>query len=155
MIFSQLFAMLEPTALDATARALAYPEDHYRPGLAAFELAVERFLRETGRPQSSTRPSPENSPGGPPRERERQDKLVAVRLKTARVPSRLASRSHSSMKNGRGSPRPVSRLHVADAMPADGWNSAHTAAAPAIAMGPGAHEPLSLTVPLLYGEMRI
>src|SRR5205807_1583881 len=48
-ILAELFTVLEPACLEATAKAMAEAEDHYRQNLAAFELAVERACYEADR----------------------------------------------------------------------------------------------------------
>ena len=45
----ELFTVLEPAALTATARALADAEAQHRTRLVAFELAVERARYEADR----------------------------------------------------------------------------------------------------------
>jgi hypothetical protein len=49
LILREVFAVLEPAALAATAQALAEAEAHHRARLAAFELAVERARYEADR----------------------------------------------------------------------------------------------------------
>ena len=48
-ILAELFTVLERACLEATATALAEAEQHYRQGLAAFELSVERARYEASR----------------------------------------------------------------------------------------------------------
>jgi DNA invertase Pin-like site-specific DNA recombinase len=48
-VLAELFAVLEPAALSATAQALADADAHFRQRLTAFELAVERARFETDR----------------------------------------------------------------------------------------------------------
>ena len=54
-VLDELFAVLAPAALTATAQALAEADANYRRELAVFELGVERARsRPTGRYASST-----------------------------------------------------------------------------------------------------
>jgi DNA invertase Pin-like site-specific DNA recombinase len=48
-VLAELFAVLEPAALSATAQALADADAHFRQRLTAFELAVERARFEADR----------------------------------------------------------------------------------------------------------
>jgi predicted DNA-binding transcriptional regulator AlpA len=50
-VLAEVFAVLEPAALAATAKALADAESHHTQRLAAFELAVERARFEADRAQ--------------------------------------------------------------------------------------------------------
>jgi DNA invertase Pin-like site-specific DNA recombinase len=76
-ILAELFAVLEPAVLEATAKALA---EHYRRRLAAFELAAERARYEAGRAQRQyDTVEPENRLVARTLERAWEDKLAAVR----------------------------------------------------------------------------
>jgi len=79
-ILAELFAVLEPASLAATAKALAEAEEHYRRRLATFELAVERARYEAGRAQRQfDAVEPENRLVARTLERAWEDKLAAVR----------------------------------------------------------------------------
>jgi excisionase family DNA binding protein len=79
-ILAELFAVLEPASLEATARALAEAEQHYRQRLAVFELAVERARYEAGRAgRQYEAVEPENRLVARTLERGWEDKLAAVR----------------------------------------------------------------------------
>ena len=79
-ILAELFAVLEPAALEATAKALAEAEDHYRQRLAAFELAVERARYEADRARRQyDAVEPENRLVARTLERAWEDRLAAVR----------------------------------------------------------------------------
>ena len=79
-ILAELFKVLEPASLEATATALAQAEDHYRQNLAAFELAVERARYEAGRARRQyDTVEPENRLVARTLERAWEDKLTAVR----------------------------------------------------------------------------
>jgi hypothetical protein len=80
VILAELFKVLEPASLEATARALAQAEDHCRRNLAAFELAVERARYEAGRARRQyDAVEPENRLVARTLERAREDRLAAVR----------------------------------------------------------------------------
>jgi excisionase family DNA binding protein len=79
-ILAELFTVLEPASLDATAKAMAEAEDQYRRRLAAFELAVERARYEAGRARRQyDAVEPENRLVARTLERAWEDKLAAVR----------------------------------------------------------------------------
>ena len=79
-ILAELFTVLEPASLQATAKALAEAEDRYRHSLAAFELAVERARYEAGRARRQyDAVEPENRLVARTLERAWEDKLAAVR----------------------------------------------------------------------------
>jgi DNA invertase Pin-like site-specific DNA recombinase len=79
-ILAELFKVLEPASLEATARALAEAEDRYRQNLAAFELAVERARYEAGRARRQyDAVEPENRLVARTLEQAWEDKLAAVR----------------------------------------------------------------------------
>jgi len=42
---AELFTVLEPASLEATAEAMAEAEDQYRQNLAALELAISASLK--------------------------------------------------------------------------------------------------------------
>jgi hypothetical protein len=80
VILAELFKVLEPASLEATARALAQAEGHYRRNLAAFELAVERARYEAGRARRQyDAVEPENRLVARTLERAWEDRLAAVR----------------------------------------------------------------------------
>jgi excisionase family DNA binding protein len=79
-ILAELFTVLEPASLQATAKAMAEAEDCYRQRLAAFELAVERARYEAGRAgRQYDTVEPENRLVARSLEREWEGKLAAVR----------------------------------------------------------------------------
>jgi DNA invertase Pin-like site-specific DNA recombinase/predicted DNA-binding transcriptional regulator AlpA len=79
-ILAELFAVLEPACLEATAQALAEAEQHYRQRLAAFELAVERARYEASRASRQyDAVEPENRLVARTLERAWEDKLAAIR----------------------------------------------------------------------------
>lgn len=79
-VLDQLFAVLEPASLEATAKALAEAEEHYQQRLAVFELAVERARYEAGRARRQYDVvEPENRLVARTLERSWEDKLAAVR----------------------------------------------------------------------------
>jgi DNA invertase Pin-like site-specific DNA recombinase len=79
-ILAELFAVLEPAALEATAKALAEADEQYQRRLAAFELAVERARYEAGRAQRQyDTVEPENRLVARTLERAWEDKLAAIR----------------------------------------------------------------------------
>ena len=108
-ILAELFAVLEPAALEATAKALAEADEQYQRRLAAFELAAERARYRPAAPsgnmtRSSRRtgwsPAPWNAPG-------RTSWPRSGRRKTTCAPSRPANPSPSPGRNWPGSPRPA------------------------------------------------
>jgi hypothetical protein len=79
-ILAELFAVLEPASLEATAKALAEAEEHHQRRLAAFELAVERARYEAGRASRQfDAVEPENRLVARTLERVWEDRLAAVR----------------------------------------------------------------------------
>jgi len=79
-ILAELFAVLEPASLEATAKALAEAEEHHQRRLAAFELAVERARYEAGRASRQfDAVEPENRLVARTLERAWEDRLAAVR----------------------------------------------------------------------------
>lgn len=79
-VLAELFTVLEPASLEATAKALAEAEQHYRQRLAAFELAVERARYEASRASRQyDAVEPENRLVARTLERAWEDKLAAVR----------------------------------------------------------------------------
>jgi DNA invertase Pin-like site-specific DNA recombinase/predicted DNA-binding transcriptional regulator AlpA len=79
-ILAELFAVLEPASLEATAKALAEAEQHYQQRLAAFELAVERARYEASRASRQyDAVEPENRLVARTLEHAWEDKLAAVR----------------------------------------------------------------------------
>jgi DNA invertase Pin-like site-specific DNA recombinase len=79
-ILGQLFTVLEPASLEATAKALAEAEEHYQRQLAAFTLAVERAQYEADRASRQyDAVEPENRLVARTLERAWEDKLAAVR----------------------------------------------------------------------------
>ena len=76
----ELFTVLEPAALTATARALADAEAQHRTRLVAFELAVERARYEADRARRQYNAvEPENRLVARTMERAWEDKLAALR----------------------------------------------------------------------------
>jgi DNA invertase Pin-like site-specific DNA recombinase/predicted DNA-binding transcriptional regulator AlpA/biotin operon repressor len=79
-ILAELFAVLEPARLEATAKALTEADAHYRARLAAFELAVERARYEAERAHRQyDAVEPENRLVARTLERALEDKLAAQR----------------------------------------------------------------------------
>jgi excisionase family DNA binding protein len=79
-VLAQLFAILEPASLEATAKALAEADAHHRQRLAAFELAVERARYEAERAHRQyDAVEPENRLVARTLERALEDKLAAAR----------------------------------------------------------------------------
>ncbi len=79
-VLAELFTVLEPACLEATAKALAEAEQHYRQRLAAFELAVERARYEASRASRQyDAVEPENRLVARTLERAWEDKLADVR----------------------------------------------------------------------------
>jgi len=78
--WGEVFTILEPAALAATAQALAEAETHHRTWLAAFELAVERARYEAERARRQfDAVEPENRLVARTLERILEDKLAAQR----------------------------------------------------------------------------
>ena len=79
-VLRELFTVLEPAALTATARALADAEAQHRTRLVAFELAVERARYEADRARRQyDAVEPENRLVARTMERAWEDKLAALR----------------------------------------------------------------------------
>jgi hypothetical protein len=79
-VLAQLFAILEPASLEATAKALTEADIHHRQRLAAFELAVERARYEAERAHRQyDAVEPENRLVARTLERALEDKLAALR----------------------------------------------------------------------------
>ena len=79
-VLAEVFAVLEPASLEATAKALAEAEEHHQRRLAAFALAVERAQYEAGRASRQyDAVEPENRLVARTLERAWEDKLAAVR----------------------------------------------------------------------------
>jgi hypothetical protein len=79
-ILAELFKVLEPAALEATAKALGEAEDHHRCNLAALELAVERARYEADRAQRQyDQVEQENRLVARTLERAWEDTLAAIR----------------------------------------------------------------------------
>jgi DNA invertase Pin-like site-specific DNA recombinase/predicted DNA-binding transcriptional regulator AlpA len=80
LILREVFTVLEPAALAATAQALAEAEAHHRAGLAAFELAVERARYDADRARRQfDNVEPENRLVARTLERALEEKLAAQR----------------------------------------------------------------------------
>ena len=93
---TELFKVLEPAALEATAKALAEAEAHYRRDLAVFELAVERARYEADRARRQyDAVEPENRLVARTLERawEDQARRRPARRERPGAPSRPAARS--------------------------------------------------------------
>jgi DNA invertase Pin-like site-specific DNA recombinase/predicted DNA-binding transcriptional regulator AlpA len=79
-VLEQLFAILEPASLEATAKALAEADTHHRQRLAAFELTVERARYQAERAlRQYDAVEPENRLVARTLERALEDKLAALR----------------------------------------------------------------------------
>ncbi|HEY6747666.1 MAG TPA: recombinase family protein [Mycobacteriales bacterium] len=79
-VLDQLFAVLEPASLHATAKALTEADTSHRRRLAAFELAVERIRYEADRARRQyDAVEPENRLVARTLEAALEDKLAAVR----------------------------------------------------------------------------
>jgi excisionase family DNA binding protein len=93
VILAELFRVLEPAALEATARALGEADEHYRRDLAAFELAVERARYEAERARRQyDQVEPENRLVARTLERAWEDKLAAIRRAEHDLRARQARR---------------------------------------------------------------
>jgi DNA invertase Pin-like site-specific DNA recombinase/predicted DNA-binding transcriptional regulator AlpA len=80
VILRELFTVLEPAALAATAQALAEAETHHRTRLAAFELAAERARYDAERARRQfDNVEPENRLVARTLERALEEKLAAQR----------------------------------------------------------------------------
>jgi hypothetical protein len=117
-ILAELFTVLEPASLAATAKALAEAEEHHRQRLAAFELAVERARYEAGRARRQyDAVEPENRLVARTLERAWEDKLAAVRqaendlrAQQARRPTALTSDELAWISTAGATSRPCSGL---------------------------------------------
>jgi len=79
-VLAELFKVLEPASLQATAKALAEAEDRYQRDLAVFGLAVDRARYEADRARRQyDAVEPENRLVARTLERGWEDKLAAVR----------------------------------------------------------------------------
>jgi DNA invertase Pin-like site-specific DNA recombinase len=79
-VLAELFTVLEPAALSASAQALAQADTHFRQRLAVFELAVERARFEADRTRRQfDAVEPENRLVARTLEKALEDKLTAVR----------------------------------------------------------------------------
>ena len=79
-VLAELFKILEPASLEATARALAEAEDRYQRDLAVFGLAVERARYEADRARRQyDAVEPENRLVARTLERAWEDRLAAAR----------------------------------------------------------------------------
>lgn len=80
-VLAELFAVLQPAALSATAQALAQADEHHREHLAVFELGVERARFEAERAlRQFNNVEPENRLVARTLEKKLEDKLAAVRI---------------------------------------------------------------------------
>ena len=80
LVLREVFAVLEPAALAATAQALAEAETHHKTRLAAFELTVERARYDADRARRQfDNVDPENRLVARTLERALEDKLGAQR----------------------------------------------------------------------------
>jgi DNA invertase Pin-like site-specific DNA recombinase/predicted DNA-binding transcriptional regulator AlpA len=80
VILAELFKVLEPASLEATAKALAEADNQYRQNLAVFDLAVERARYEADRARRQyDQVEPENRLVARTLERAWEDKLAAAR----------------------------------------------------------------------------
>ncbi|HTR94172.1 MAG TPA: recombinase family protein, partial [Trebonia sp.] len=79
-VLAELFTVLRPASLEATAKALAEAEDRYQRDLAVFGLAVERARYEADRARRQyDAVEPENRLVARTLERAWEDKLAAIR----------------------------------------------------------------------------
>jgi DNA invertase Pin-like site-specific DNA recombinase len=79
-VLAELFTVLEPAALSASAQALAQADAHFRQRLSAFELAVERARFEADRTRRQfDAVEPENRLVARTLEKTLEDKLTALR----------------------------------------------------------------------------
>jgi excisionase family DNA binding protein len=80
LVLDQLFQVLEPASLAATAKAMTEAEQHWRAGLAVFETAVERSRFDAGRAMRQyDAVEPENRLVARTLERALEDKLATLR----------------------------------------------------------------------------
>ena len=110
VVLAELFKVLEPAALEATAKALAEAEGHYRQTLAVFELAVERARYEAEPGPPPVRRGRAGEPAGRPHPGARLGRHARRRPARRERPARpagpppgLADRARNSL----GSPRPA------------------------------------------------
>jgi transposase len=88
-VLDEVFAVLEPASLTATAKALAEADANHRRHLAAFELAVERARFEADRARRQfDAVEPENRLVARTLERSLEDALVAQRQAEANLAAR-------------------------------------------------------------------
>ena len=86
-VLEELFQVLEPALLEATARAMADAEQRHRDQVAAFELALERAgSKRTGRCASTTRLSWATGWSARTLEAKVEDRLAAVERAEAAWP---------------------------------------------------------------------
>ena len=107
-VLAELFTVLEPAALSATAQALAEADAHFRQRLAAFELAVERARFEADRARRQfDAVEPENRLVARTLEKRagRQARRRCAARRTTWPPSGPADRWRSATPNSPGSPR--------------------------------------------------
>jgi excisionase family DNA binding protein len=92
-VLAEVFKVLEPASLTATAQALADAETHYRQRLAAFELAVERARYEAARSRRQfDAVEPENRLVARTLERALEDRLAALHRAEADLGAQQARR---------------------------------------------------------------
>jgi hypothetical protein len=92
-VLDEIFAVLEPAALTATAQALAEADTHYRRDLAVFELATERARYEADRAQRQfDNVEPENRLVARTLESALETKLAAVRAAENNLAAQRARR---------------------------------------------------------------
>ena len=92
-VLDELFTVLEPAALTATAQALAEADTHHRRDLAVFELATERARYEADRaPRQFDNVEPENRLVARTLETALETKLAAVRAAENNLAAQRARR---------------------------------------------------------------
>lgn len=92
-VIEEVFAVLEPAALEATARALAEAEELHAQRLQAFELGVERARFEAQRARRQfDAVEPENRLVARTLERALEEKLAATRRAAAELAAQAARR---------------------------------------------------------------
>ena len=92
-VLDELFTVLEPAALTATAQALAEADTHHRRDLAVFELATERARYEADRAQRQfDNVEPENRLVARTLESALETKLAAVRAAENNLAAQRARR---------------------------------------------------------------
>ena len=108
-VLAELFTVLQPASLEATAKALAEAENRYQHDLAVFGLAVERARYEADRarrqynavePENQLSPGPSNAPG-------KTSSPPSGKPTTTCARSRPASPPPSPARNWPGSPAPA------------------------------------------------